>query len=171
MLVRLILLAFLAAGGVALFLAFRRQAALRVSPHWTAAAVDCPPLARALELRQRMVGWLARRRKSFAATLQADVDALIASMVDLAGARRELLEHQRLSPGGRRGASLDDVDARLADAEAQVQAAVAHVAELTGGPDTGLEAARDRLTAQTQRLEQSLRAYEEVRRATEDEAG
>lgn len=171
MLVRLILLAFLAAGGVAVFLVLRRRAALQLSPAWSAAAVDCPPLARALTLRQRLVGLLARRRGGFGATLQGDVDALIASMVDLAGARRELLEHPQLSPGGRRAASLEDVDARLADAEAQVRAAVAHVAELTGGPDPGLDAARDRLTTQTQRLEQSLRAYEEVRQATEDEPG
>ncbi len=167
MLVRLIILLFMAALGYGAFRAFRGHPWTRISPRWRLAAVDCPPLARALEIRRSLARLLVKRGATYGQSLLSQVDGLLASMVDLADARAELTALLADGDNAPLGDALRDVDARLSDAMEQVQAAFEHLAGVAGRADPEVNAARDRLTRETDRLRTSLRAYEEARREAE----
>ncbi len=142
--IRLLVLLILGAVGFWVFREIRRRPGA-VPAEWRALAEGSPRLQEALAHRARLRRALGRRPNA-GQTLAREVDALIASMVELA-------RH-------------DPDDRRLVDAASQV-AAAADEAEALVADDPHLDEARDRLAARTERLRASVRGYAEVRQEDE----
>ncbi len=171
MLVRLIILGFLVAAGVAVYRFVRRQ---RLPARWLESAEHSSTLRRVLERRGRVAALVRRTGDTYVGGLLSQTDTLIESLVELVDARTELREHVGERALGSIAEplrlALTDIEARLAEAEAQVAEACDQVVAIAGADaNQTLKTARARLDEQTERLRISVSSYDEARRIARGE--
>ncbi len=166
MLVRLFLL-FLVGGGVFWVVqALRGEPLLRVPGAWTVEAGQDETVRAALVLRQSMARLLLEGRAAQAAELLADVDGVLARMVEMSSMARTLRQEAALVGGasaGRVGASLERLAADSANALGWLTEAHGVLLETAAAEaDEAVDRLRASLSAHAEELKAAVEARQEI---------